>query len=71
MTDFDQVEIAAPGSRMYQDALEMALRSGKAYSEIYYDDEPIDQGFEGMQDAYIPEDVPSQAQFTNDLVPEF
>lgn len=48
----------------------MALRSGKAYTEIYYDDGPINSGFEDMQGAYVEEDVPDRSNFTNDLAPD-
>ena len=71
MTDYNEVEIAAPGSRMYQDAYNMAMRSGKAFTMIDFDDESYyGNGFQDMQSGYVAEDTPDRAIFSPEMTPE-
>lgn len=71
VTDFDEVEIATPGSKMYEDARQMALRSGKAFSQLNFDDGYYGGGgFADMQGGYVEEDVPDRAIFADEMTPK-
>lgn len=70
VTDYHQVEIAVPGSQMYEDAMQMAIRSGKGFTELNFDDQ-YNVVYGDMQNAYVEEDfIDRDATFTDEMTPE-
>ena len=60
ITDFDTKEIAGPGSQMYKDALDLAMRSGKGETDIYY-------GPDDAAKAIVGEDSPDPTNFQKEI----
>ena len=61
VTDYDNRVIAGPNSKMYKDALDLAIRSGKGASSVHY-------GPDDAAKVLIKEDIPDQTEFKKDIV---